>query len=113
VLKTAGLTTTVRGINANADKDVVADQSPDAGTTLPPSGTVTILVGTGATALPDVSNTPRDQAVKALQSNSFRVTVRQRRDQRVPEGVAIETRPPFGSIIPRGTEVELTISSGR
>jgi serine/threonine-protein kinase len=113
VLKTAGLTTTVRGINANADKDVVADQSPDAGTTLPPGGTVTILVGTGATALPDVSNTPRDQAVKALQSNSFRVTVRQRRDQRVPEGVAIETRPPFGSIIPRGTEVELTVSSGR
>jgi serine/threonine-protein kinase len=113
VLKTAGLTTTVRGINANADKDMVADQSPDAGTTLPPGGTVTILVGTGATALPDVSNTPRDQAVKALQSNSFRVTVRQRRDQRVPEGVAIETRPPFGSIIPRGTEVELTVSSGR
>ena len=112
-LRSAGLTATVRGINANVDKDVVADQAPDANALLPPGGTVTIMVGTGSTAIPDVANMPRDQAVRTLQNNSFRVTQRQRRDQRVPEGVAIDTRPAAGVISPRNSEVELFISQGR
>ena len=112
-LKADGLTATIRGINANVDKDVVANQTPEAGTTLPAGGTVTILVGTGSTTIPDVSNLARDQAVRTLQINSFRVALRQRRDQRIAEGTAIETRPPAGSVAPRNSEVELTISSGR
>jgi serine/threonine-protein kinase len=110
-LKADGLTSTVRGINVNVDRDIVADQQPDAGTALPPDGTVTILVGTGSTAIPDVANQPREQAVKTLQSNSFRVTVRQRKDPR-PDGVALETRPPAGTIAPRNSVVELTVSGG-
>jgi beta-lactam-binding protein with PASTA domain len=108
-LEADGLTSTVRGVNVNIDKDVVADQQPDAGASLPPGGTVTILVGTGSTAIPDVANQPREQAAKTLQDNSFRVTVRQRRDSR-PEGVAIETRPPAGTVAPRNSVVELTVS---
>src|SRR5262249_30358636 len=49
-----GLTLTVRGVNANVDKNVVADQSPDTGANLAPGGTVTLSVGTGSTAIPDV-----------------------------------------------------------
>jgi eukaryotic-like serine/threonine-protein kinase len=112
-LRADGLTWTVRGANTNVDKDVVADQTPDAGTALRAGSTVTIVVGTGATTIPDVANQPRDQAVRTLQNNSFRVTLRQRRDQRVPEGAAIETRPAAGTAATRGSEVELTISSGR
>ncbi len=112
-LRADGLTWTVRGANLNVDKDVVADQTPDVGAALPPGGTVTIVVGTGATAIPDVTGQSRDQALRALQGNSFRVTVRQRRDNQVPEGQAIDTRPAAGTVAPRNAEVELSISSGR
>jgi outer membrane biosynthesis protein TonB len=112
-LQAAGLTATVRGVNANADKDVVVDQQPDVGTTLPPGGTVTIMVGTGSTPIPDVANMPADQAMRTLQNNSFHVTPRQRRDQRIPPGMAIETQPSAGAVVPRNSEVLLFISSGR
>jgi serine/threonine-protein kinase len=100
-------------VNANADRNVVVDQSPSAGASLQPGGTVALQVGTGSTAIPDVSNQPRDQALQALQNNSFRVTVRDRRDPRIPSGLAIGTTPPAGAVLPRGAEVELDISSGR
>jgi serine/threonine-protein kinase len=112
-LRTAEIGATVRGVNTNADKDVVVDQQPPPGTTLPPGGVVTILVGTGATTIPDVSNQPRDQAVRTLQNNSFRVLLRERRDPNVAPNAAIESRPSGGTIAPRGTEVELFISTGR
>jgi len=63
--------------------------------------------------LTTLANVPRDQAVKTLQNNSFHVTVRDRRDQRLPAGTAIDTLPKAGNAVPRGSEVELNISSGR
>jgi serine/threonine-protein kinase len=107
------LTVIVRGVNVNVPRDVVASQSPDAGTPLSPGGTVTIMVGTGNVAVPDVANRPRDQAVKLLQDNGFRVISRDQRDQRVPAGQAIGTRPAAGSVVDRGSDVELTVSAGR
>ena len=112
-LSSAGLTVTVKAANTNADKNVVADQMPDVGTTLPPGGTVMLVVGSGQTPIPDVVGMPRDQALKILQTNSFRVTTRDRRSPQVPAGVAIGTNPPVGTVIPRGADVELDISSGR
>jgi hypothetical protein len=112
-LKAAGLGATVRGVNVNIDKDVVVDQSPDVGSSLPPGGAVTINVGTGSTPVPNVENMPREQAVKTLQNNSFHVVLRTRRDPRIPEGIAIATTPAAGTVIPRNSEVELSISSGR
>jgi hypothetical protein len=109
-LGSAGLTVSVKGVNANVDKNVVADQTPDVGAPLAPGSTVTLLVGSGATAVPDVSNMPRDQAVRTLQTNSFRVNVRDRRDPRIPAGVAIGTVPAAGSVQPRGSEIELDVS---
>jgi serine/threonine-protein kinase len=72
-----------------------------------------IVVGSGQTPIPDVVGMPRDQAIKTLQSNSFRVTARDRRSQTVPAGVAIGTNPPVGTVTPRGADVELDISAGR
>ena len=112
-LQNAGLTATVRGVPANVDKNVVVDQSPDTGTALPPGATVTLTVGSGSTAIPDVANMNRDQAIKTLQSNSFKVTARDRRDPRVPQGNAIGTTPPAGTVLPRNSEIELSISAGR
>jgi hypothetical protein len=113
MLASLGLTVTVRGVNVNVDKNVVADEMPSPGATLARGGTVTLLVGTGQTLVPDVSNQAREQAQQTLQANGFRVTPRQVRDQRIPSGNAVGTNPPSGSVIPRGAEVELDISTGR
>jgi serine/threonine-protein kinase len=110
---TAGLTLMVKGVNANVDKNVVVDETPDIGSSLPPGGTITISVGTGSTAIPEVTNLPRDQATRLLQNSSFRVTVQTRRDQRIAAGAAIGTTPPAGTVLPRGSEVELDMSSGK
>jgi hypothetical protein len=112
-VQAAGLTATVRGVNVNADLNVVADQTPDAGATVAPGTTIAISVGTGMTPVPDVSNRTPEQARQVLQSNSFRVNAVNRRDPRIPAGQVIGTNPAAGTVIPRGTEVELSISAGR
>jgi eukaryotic-like serine/threonine-protein kinase len=112
-LAAVGLTVTVRGVNANVDKDIVADQSPSAGAALQPGGTVSLQVGTGATAIPDVTNLPSVQAQQLLQNSSFKVSLRERRDPKVPAGAAIGTNPDAGTILPRNAVVQLDISSGR
>jgi serine/threonine-protein kinase len=112
-LAQAGLTLTVRGVNSNVDKNIVFDQSPDAGATVAPGGTVALQVGTGSTAIPDVANQTRDQAVRTLLNSSFHAVQRDRRDPRVPAGSAIGTSPPAGTLQPRGAEIELDISAGR
>ena len=104
---------TVRGVNVNVARDVVADQSPDAGAALQPGSTVTLMVGTGNVVVPDVAGRSREQATKLLQDNGFRVSVRERRDNRVPAGQAIDTDPREGLVIARGSQVELAISQGR
>jgi serine/threonine-protein kinase len=104
---------TVKGVAANVDKNVVVDQSPDVGTSLSPGATVTILVATGSTTVPDVANMPRDQAIRTLQNNSFQVNVRDRRDARIQPGIAIGTNPPAGAVLPRGSQIELDISAPR
>jgi serine/threonine-protein kinase len=112
-LSAAGLAATVKGVNANVDRNVVVDQSPDTGASLAAGGLVTVVVGTGSTAIPDVSNMSRDQAVRTLQNFSFRPTQRDIRNPRVPAGAAIGTVPAAGTPLARGSEVELDISAGR
>jgi serine/threonine-protein kinase len=113
LLASAGLTLTVQGVNANVDRNIVASQAPAAGATLQTGGSVTLQVGTGSTAIPNVSNQPRAQAMQMLQGNTFRVTLRNRNDPRIPSGIAISTNPPAGSVQPRNSAIELDISSGR
>ena len=112
-LQNAGLAMTVKGVPANVDKNVVVDQSPDVGATVPPGTTISINVGSGWTVIPEVTNLSRDQAIKTLQSNSFKVTTRDRRDPRIPQGNAIGTTPPAGTIQPRNSDIELSMSAGR
>jgi beta-lactam-binding protein with PASTA domain len=48
-----------------------------------------------------------------LQSNSLRINERDMKDPRVPAGSAIATKPGSGTVLPRGSEVELDVSTGR
>jgi serine/threonine-protein kinase len=92
---------------------VVVGTDPEAGAALPPGGTVSVMVGTGSTPIPNVANMSSDQAVRALQNSSFHVTVRQQRSPTVPAGAAIETSPAAGTVLTRNAEVILSVSSGR
>ena len=112
-LQADGLTSAVVGATANVDKNVVFDQSPDVGASLKAGSPVTIRVGSGATAVPAVTNLPREQAVTTLQNNSFHVSLRERRDPRIAAGLAIDTNPPAGTVLPRGSAVVIDVSSGR
>jgi hypothetical protein len=64
-------------------------------------------------AIPNVGNQARDQAILTLQSNGFAVREHDQRDPRVAAGAAIGTNPPAGTAVPRGSQVELDISTGR
>jgi outer membrane biosynthesis protein TonB len=112
-LQAAGLTTTVRGAPANVDRDIVFDQSPEAGAAIVSGATVSIVVGNGTTAVPDVAERSPEQATKLLQDNSFRVLTQTRRDPRIPAGQAIGTLPAAGTAAPRGAEITLLLSAGR
>jgi serine/threonine-protein kinase len=112
-VQAAGLTATVRGVNVNVDLYVVAGQSPDAGAAVAPGTTVSIMVGTGMTPVPDVAGRPPEQARQLLQQNSFRVNLVNRRDPRIAAGQVIGTNPNAGTLVPRGSDVELSISAGR
>ena len=112
-LAQAGLTMTVRGVNANADKNVVVDQSPAAGATLPPGGTVALQVGTGVDDDPRREQPAARPGGQTLQNDGFRVRERDARDQRTPAGLAIGTNPQAGVVLQRNSEVELDVSTGR
>jgi eukaryotic-like serine/threonine-protein kinase len=110
-LEAAGLRVTVRGDNVNVDQNVVFDQAPASGVAVAPASIVSIVVGTGNTAIPDVAGRNREQATRLLQDNSFRVQVRELRDNRFPDGVAVQTNPPAGTPWERRAQVELFINN--
>jgi serine/threonine-protein kinase len=112
-IQTAGLTVTVRGVNVDGELNTVIDQNPAAGASVPPGTTISLSVATGNVPVPNVVGMPREQAQRVLQEQSFRLAPSTiRRDPRLPQGAVIETRPGAGSVVPRGTAVELVISTG-
>jgi serine/threonine-protein kinase len=109
----AGLTVTVRGVNVNGEPNVVVDQSVAPGAAVAPGTTINLSVPTGNVPVPNVIGQPADQAARALGEQGFRIAAtRSRRDPRVPAGVTVETQPAGGTIVPRGTAVELIVSAG-
>jgi serine/threonine-protein kinase len=109
----AGLTVTVRGVNLNGEPNSVLDQSVAAGSAVPPGTTITLSVPTGNVAVPNVAGQSADQAARALAEQGFRLgNTRSRREPRIPAGVAVETQPAAGAVVPRGASVDLVISAG-
>jgi serine/threonine-protein kinase len=109
----AGLTVTVRGVNQFGEPNIVLDQSLAAGSAVAPGTTISLSVPTGNVAVPNVAGQSADQAARALGEQGFRVgATRSRREPRVPAGVVVETQPAAGTIVPRGTPVELVLSAG-
>lgn len=68
--------------------------------------------GPGRATVPDVSGLPRDEARQQLDQAGFGVSVDSRPSDSAPEDTVIETDPPAGEQVRRGTTVTMFVSSG-
>src|SRR4051812_37389081 len=95
-------------------RDEVAGQSPRPGELADKGSTVTINVsaGPGQAAVPSVAGLSRADAEDQLREAGFDVKVEQVFSDEVGKGKSIETAPPEGTLVERGTAVTLRVSKG-
>lgn len=77
-----------------------------------PDVNLTVSGGPGQVEVPDVTGRPRDEAEQAMDEAGLGVTVETRNSSDVPVDAVIETDPPAGESVRRGSEVTLVVSSG-
>lgn len=95
----------------------VTGSSPPANTSVAAGSRVTLLVssgpgGTAPVVVPEVDGLPESAALERLRAAQLDPTARRVASEDVPEGEAIETDPPAGDTVDRGTPVVLRVSSG-
>ena len=64
-------------------------------------------------SIPDVRNLTEDDAITKLEDAGFKVKTREASSADVKKGHVIDTSPAVGSQVPKGTQVTLTISTGK
>jgi serine/threonine-protein kinase len=103
-----------RVANADVERDEVAAQDPRPDTQAPEGSTVTITVSTGpgVASVPDVQGIARADAESQLRAAGFEPKVEEVFSGDVRKGRVIDTAPPQGSLIERGSPVTLRVSSG-
>jgi serine/threonine-protein kinase len=77
-----------------------------------PDVDLTVSGGPGQVEVPDVTGRLRDEAEQAMDEAGLGVVVETRNSSEVPVDAVIETDPPAGESVRRGSEVTLFISSG-
>jgi eukaryotic-like serine/threonine-protein kinase len=104
-----------RVTNADVERDLVFGQSPRPGQTADEGSTVTINVsdGPGEVAVPSVTGLESQEAQDQLRAAGLKPEVKQAFSDTVKKGQVIETSPPGGTTVERGTKVTLTVSKGR
>jgi serine/threonine-protein kinase len=102
----------VRSDDVPADR--VTTQKPQPGEKAKEGSTVTIIVssGPGDATIPFVRGSPRSQAEKKMKAAGFKVDVRQEYSDSVGKNHVIDTSPPEGSRLQRGSVVTLVVSRG-
>jgi serine/threonine-protein kinase len=115
VLQRAGFSVDTVTKTSTSPKGRVIGQSPEGNAKADEGSTVTITVsdGPGTKEVPAVEGLTGSQAKRRLEAAGFRVRVRERADETVPKGDAIETQPEAGTTIEVGATVTLYVSSGR
>jgi eukaryotic-like serine/threonine-protein kinase len=101
-------------VNADVERDHVAAQDPRPNTTAPEGSTVTITVSTGPgeAPVPTVSGLRQDEAEQQLRDAGFEPRVERVFSDDVRSGRVVETSPPAGTTLERGSEVTLQVSRG-
>jgi serine/threonine-protein kinase len=96
-------------------EDRVAGQRPDPGTEAAEGSLVTITVssGPGEAPVPIVQGLPADEAADKLREAGFKSAQRREFSDTVKSGRVIETSPPEGSTVRKGSTVTLVVSRGR
>ena len=96
-------------------QDRVAGQRPDPGTEADEGSLVTITVssGPGEAAVPVVQGLPADEAGDKLRDAGFKSDQRREFSDTVRSGRVIETAPPEGSTVRKGSTVTLIVSRGK
>jgi len=101
-------------VNPDVPRDRVAAQDPRPNTEAPEGSAVTITVssGPGEAVVPRVVGMPRDDAERQLREAGFEIEVERVFSDDVPSGRVVETSPPEGTTIERGSTVTLQVSRG-
>jgi beta-lactam-binding protein with PASTA domain/predicted Ser/Thr protein kinase len=96
-------------------EDRVAGQRPDPGTEAEEGSLVTITVssGPGEATVPLVQGLPADEAADRLREAGFKSEQRREFSDSVRSGRVIETTPPEGTSVRRGSTVTLVVSRGK
>jgi beta-lactam-binding protein with PASTA domain/predicted Ser/Thr protein kinase len=100
--------------NPDVERNTVAAQDPRPGTEAREGSTVTINVSTGPgeATVPAVAGLPTEEAEQQLQDAGFETRVEREFSDQVERGRVIDTQPPSGSVVERGTTVLLRVSRG-
>jgi serine/threonine-protein kinase len=103
-----------RVANADVARDEVAAQDPRPQTQAAEGSTVTITVSTGPgeASVPDVHGLARADAEDQVRAAGFEPKVEQVFSADVRKGRVVDTSPPQGSLIERGSPVTLRVSRG-
>ena len=77
-----------------------------------PDVNLTVSGGPGQVEIPDVTGQTREAAEQTLDEVGLGVAVETKKSSDVPSNSVIETNPPAGESVRRGSQVTLTVSSG-
>lgn len=77
-----------------------------------PDVNLTVSGGPGQVEIPDVTGQTREAAEQTLDEVGLGVAVETKKSSDIPSNSVIETNPPAGGSVRRGSQVTLTVSSG-
>jgi serine/threonine-protein kinase len=112
-LQQMGLQANVQSSKTCTQQNIVCDQNPKSGQTVPPGGTVNIFTAPTTTPVPDVTGLTQSTACNQLGQAGFRCgATTTQPSQTVPKTYVISTTPPPGTQEPANAVVDLVLSSG-
>ena len=102
------------GVQSSKKPGTVVAQDPAGGTEVDEKSTVDLAVssGPGQQLIPDVRNLPAKQALQALNQAGFNVSQDLQPSLVIQKGLAVRTSPPKDTLVQRGSDVRLLVSSG-
>ncbi|MCU4186120.1 Stk1 family PASTA domain-containing Ser/Thr kinase [Acidiferrimicrobium sp. IK] len=100
----------------SVNQGLVISSSPAAGTSTSTTTPIVLTYSTGPTSvqIPNVTNQTQDAATTTLRAAGFQVTVGpSQNSSTIPAGIVISTNPAAGQQAPKGSSVQLILSSGQ
>jgi serine/threonine-protein kinase len=107
--------TIVSRVDASVPRDRVISQDPAGGDRAREGSTVTLTVsgGPGQVGVPPLQGLSQADAEQKLQQAGLKPRVHKQNSDTVPSGSVIGTRPAAGTVVDKGSEVELLVSKGK